>query len=334
MAINDFLVLEMRAAFRSCTHQHRLYSRRFISSTTSRLKSSSSKSSSSSNPARSWPYNGAVTPTKPPTPSARPKPTSQSTELSPRQEEQTAVDTDRRVPVPLRVIPKPDIGKNVRMTPRERLHIEVLTRQQPRKVEEKKVYRERLQIYHMGSLKENVLAILKVSCLTCACFVTFVIAPAHLKADTDLWLVALIWLGGFVPGIMVNYATKPMVTRIFLNLPVKARDTSKAAMEYAKNLPRDADLDIRYLKPYGLEGQLQARVSELEPASGNILRPVSFQFKNQKDSSFFRPSSFFVWPKSAVGEKSTNTIPGLWDNMYRKLMSTPENTVMGKWKKP
>lgn len=310
---------------------------RYISSTASRLKSKPFRPSGNreSSPTRSWPYNGAVSPPKP-SPPAPSKPASQSTELTTQKEEQTALGTDRRVPVPLRVIPKPDLGNNVRMTPRERLHIEVLTRQQPRKVEEKKIYRERLQIYHVGFLKENFLSVLKISSLAGALFATAVVVPAHFKAGTELWLIGLIWLAGFVPMFVVNYMTKPLVTRIFLNLPAKARDTSKAAMEYAKTLPRDASLDIRYMKPYGIEGKFQARVSDLEPTSGNMLRPLSLKLKkySRNDSDFFQPSSFYVWPKTAIGEKSKNTIPGIWDGMYKKLMRISDGPEAIKWKKP
>ena len=190
----------------------------------------------------------------------------------------------------------------------------------------------------MGSLKENVLAILKMSCIVCACTVTFIIAPAHLTAGTSLWLVALIWIGGFVPGVVVNYWTKPMVSRIFLSLPAKARETSKAAMEYAKNLPGDADLDIRYLKPWALEKSIKAKLSEFEPTKGNYLRPLTFKWKDRwlklRPHSRSTPTSFYVDEQTASGEASKNTIPGIWTNVYKQLMSKGQDPQMAKWEKP
>lgn len=235
----------------------------------------------------------------------------------------------------MKVIPKAEIAPNVRLSPRERLHIEVLTRRQPQKIE-KKIYRERLQIYHIGALKENVMAVLKVSGIVCACAVTFVIAPAHLNAGHDLWLVALIFLGGFVPGFLLNYMTMPMVSRVFLNLPLKARETSKAAMEYAKNVPRDAELDIRYLKPWGLEDSIKAKMSEFEPTKGNLFRPLTFKWMSKyakhKGGLIQNPTSFYVNPKSATGEASKDTVPGIWGSVYRKL-ANPEGSSVARWDK-
>ena len=328
-------------AFRACAKQHRRPDTRYFTKISSHSKDDSARSRGSPTQT-SWPYNGALTtPPKNTTKSAQQQDGSkgqgQETDLFPQKEEQTAVDTERRVPVPLRAIPKAQLTPNLRLSPRERLHIEVLTRQQPKLKTEKKMYRERLQIYHMGNFKENMLAILKMSTIVSACGVTFIIAPAHLSAGHDLWLVVLIWLAGFVPMGVVNYLTKPMVSRIFLNLPAKARETSKAAMEYAKNLPPDADLDIRYLKPWALEKSIKARISEFEPTKGNFLRPLTFKWRdkfNSRRASRFTPTSFFVWPKTASGASSKDTIPGIWESVYKQLMKPAERTGVAKWEKP
>jgi len=161
----------------------------------------------------------------------------------------------------MKIIPKGELTPDVKLTPRERLHIEILTRRLPLQKAEQKVYRERLQIYHVGNLKENIMSVLRVSGIVCACTVTFIIAPAHLNAGHDLWLVASIFAGGFVPALLLNYMTMPMVSRIFLNLPLKARETSKAAMEYAKNLPKDAELAMVSVSSlrYGSIGTLPSK---------------------------------------------------------------------------
>jgi len=340
MSLPDFRVMEMRSAFRVCARQYRSPNTRCLTTAPRRCKDrpTSPKSGSKQPP---WPYNGALTPAKQAqgrnVQREEAKSQKDETGLVPQQKEETALDTERHVPVPMRAIPKAQITPNLKLSPRERLHIEVLTRQQPRQ-QEKKVYRERLQIYHMGSFKENILAILKFSCIVTASGVTFIVAPAHLAAGTSLWIVALIWMGGFVPGVAINYMTKPMISRIFLELPTKARETSRAAMEYAKNLPGDADLDIRYLKPWGLEKSIKAKVSEFEPTEGNVLRPLTFKWKDSwlKTRSVPRstPTSFFVYPQTAAGEASKNTIPGIWNAVYSQLVAGGQPTNMVKWGKP
>lgn len=180
------------------------------------------------------------------------------------------------------------------------------------------------------------MAVLKVSGLTTICMVNFIFVPAHWTAGTDLWITALIWLGGFVPAFFVDYATKSMVSRVFLTLPTKARESPKAAMEYARNLPADTELDIRYLKPWGLEGSFKARTSELEPTTGTLLKPLSFKladkYKKLHSNSFFVPTEFFVSEKTALGEQSWDTIPGIWNTVYRQLMKIDEKEGE-KWQK-
>ena len=332
MALPAFLVLEIRTAFKSCAQQYRLFSRRHISSTSARLAANQSGSS----PARSWPYNGAVIPQTPNSKSPTPlkQSSSDGKELVQKSRDQNAVGTERRVPVPLRVIPKPELGKGVRLSPRERLHVEVLTRHLPRAKQEKKIYRERLQIYHIGSFREIFLVLMKVSSVISIALVTVIFVPAHIKAGTSLLMVAFIGFCGFIPWIFVNTVAKPMISRIFLELPTKARETNKAALEYAQNLPRDAQLDIRYLKPWGIEGRIRTKISQLEPVETTVWRPQSFRMRKIYDEpAFWKPSYFYVYPHTAIGEKSKNTIPGLWTSVYRKIMQIPEGTDIAKWRK-
>lgn len=58
--------------------------------------------------------------------------TTDSQELVPLPDQETAVETAPKVNVPLRVIPRAQITPNLRLTPKERLHIEQLTRVTPR----------------------------------------------------------------------------------------------------------------------------------------------------------------------------------------------------------
>lgn len=57
---------------------------------------------------------------------------SDSKELVPRPDEDTSLETAHKVNVPLRVIPKAQITPNLRLSPKERMHIEQLTRAPPR----------------------------------------------------------------------------------------------------------------------------------------------------------------------------------------------------------
>lgn len=336
MALPTFLMVEMRLAFKNCAQQHKnsnlKYVRSFSNAAIRRKGPPQSKL-----PSR--PNDEAFTASKASqdldSKSGHGTAEKEQTGLARQEPEKTAVGTERRVPVPLKVIPKAQLGPQVNLTPRQRLHVEMMTRRPtvtPEK--EKRIFRERIQIYHIGHLKENVLAVLKVSSIVCACAVTFVIAPAHFHAGTATWITGLIWLGGFVPGLATQYMTKSWVNRVFLDLPDKARESPKAAMEYANNLPSQAEIDIRYLKLWGLEGSVKASTSDLVPTKGNFLQPLTFTWKNndvkQQKSTRGVPNSFFVQSTSATGAKSVNTVPGIWESVYRQIVKEP-NKPSPKW---
>lgn len=340
MALPTFLVAEMRLAFKNCVQQRKssslLYSRYFSNAAIRRKGPPQKKPAPQRKPA-SRSSDGALTARKASqyvdTKHERGAADKEETGLATQEPEKTAVGTERRVPVPLKVIPRAQLSPQVTLTPRQRLHVEMMTRR-PTVSTEKKIFKERIQIYHIGEFKENILAILKVSSIVAACAVTFVIAPAHFHAGTAPWITALIWLGGFVPGLTTQYMTKSWVNRVFLDLPEKARESPKAAMEYAKNLPSDAEVDIRYLKLWGLEGSVKASTSDLVPTKGKLLQPLTFTWKDkdvkQLKATKWAPNSFFVQSTTATGNKSVNTVPGIWESVYRQIVKEP-NKPSPKW---
>lgn len=335
MALPVFSIAEMRLFFKSCAQPHRVSRIRNFSSTVNKAKNESARSNEPKRPS-----DGALKPSRasrtPGDTTEYDKPKKEETGLTTQKPEKKAIDRGRVIPVPLKVIPKAQIASDVNLTPRQRLHLEILTRRQPVEIK-KQSFKERLQVYHMGYFKELGLTFLKMSSIVSACAVTFVFAPAHLTAGTAPWIVGLIWLGGFVPGILTHYMTKSWVNRVFLDLPEKARESPKAAMEYAKNLPPDSLIDIRYIKFWGLEGSIKAETSEFVPTKGNFLRPLSFTWRddlvNRRPSSVFTPNTFFVEPKTAAGNSSKDTIPGIWESVYRQIMKGPAKESP-KWRSP
>lgn len=334
MALPTFLVVEMRLAFKSCAQQHRSsslkYFRCFSNATINKKRSSPSDTPSRSRdgPGTARKASNEVDPL-----AAHRTAEKEQTGLAKQEPEKKAVGTDRRVPVPLKVIPKAQLGPQVNLTPRQRLHVEMMTRR-PTVSTEKKIYRERIQIYHIGSFREKALVMLKVSTIVCVCAVNFIIAPAHFTAGTAPWITGLIWLGGFVPALLVQYMTKGFVNRVFLDLPDKARESPKAAMEYAKNLPREAEIDIRYLKGWGLEGSVKASTADFVPTKGSSLRPLTFTWKDKylgrQKSTRWDPRSFFVQSTTASGSKSKDTVPGIWESVYRQIVKESEKSSP-KW---
>lgn len=145
----------------------------------------------------------------------------------------------------------------------------------------------------------------------------------------------VVWAAGFFPLIFINWTTRPIAAQIWLHLPPSARQSAKAALDYAKNLPRDALLHVNFFRSTALMGEVQVRVCDTQPLK-SLWRPVTFRCvgKTVDPGSFLRPNptEFFVRPESAGGKAARDTIPGLWSNVYKRLAGT-ESEAISKWRK-
>ncbi|KAK5064203.1 hypothetical protein LTR84_000036 [Exophiala bonariae] len=264
--------------------------------------------------------------------------TSDSQELVPLPDQETAVETAPRVNVPLRVIPKAQVAPNLRLTPKERLHIEQLTRVTPRP-SAPPVYKRRLRIYSAGNPRIYFIIISRFAAVCALSFSTVLFVPAYIAAGTPLYVVAggklplgfsteeslliqLAWLASAGTFAYVNWSLRPFVTEVFLQLPEYAQSTPKAAMEYAKKLPDQAMLDIRFLRLTAITDVVSLRLSQTMPAR-SIFRPVSFEWMAAyvQASRFWKPTptQFYVRTESAKGRAARNTTPGIWSKVYERL---------------
>ncbi|ETN38491.1 uncharacterized protein HMPREF1541_06526 [Cyphellophora europaea CBS 101466] len=253
--------------------------------------------------------------------------------LVPRDHERRSLDTGRKVEVPTRVLPKAELAPNVKLSPMQRLHIEHLTRHPPPK-KPPKPYKERLLIYHAGYPVITALVFGRVIAICAAAFVTAVWVPAYYTYGTPWYYLLPVWAGSFVPLLAVNFFTRSIVTEAFLRLPPNARATPQAAMAYARKLPRDATLQLRYGRWTGLVSSVDVRIADTQPTSSR-LRPVNFKAVGPLvDKGTFlgrNPTDFFLKPKTAGGRAARDAVPGLWDIVYRRLTGVSTASV-SRWK--
>ena len=151
-----------------------------------------------------------------------------------------------------------------------------------------------------------------------------------------MWLTtcSAVWIASFIPILFVNWTTRSIATEIWLRLPQFARQSPQAAMNYARNLPRDASIDVRFMRWTSHTGTVPVNVVDTAPASSK-LKPVSFRWVGPRVDEGTRlrpnPTEFFVRPKSAEGRAVRDTIPGLWSAVYKRLTGLDSNAV-SKWR--
>jgi hypothetical protein len=400
MSPPTFLILEVRAAFRCSARQHAASRLRPYSTTTSLLaRLPPNKSASKSSP-RTKPS----TPTQLLPPAKQPhrddafsdsssEGTSTSTDLMPADPRRTSLDTGSAVTIPTKVLPKAEIAPGVKLSPMQRLHIEHLTRHPPQPKAER-VFKNQLLIYNLPRATVGFMIFSRVVSIGIFLFFTAVWIPAYYlditsessTSQVPLYTLPLIWVISAVPVFMLNHLTRSIVTEVFLNLSEKARRSPTAAMAYARNLPKDASLRLRFLRWTGIPGSMEVKLAEIQPAgvpaaaasasrsmsavSGtaaskatrlhptttpktsassisstnwitglrNIYaRPVNFTIpmtpRLKSESSIWKPSltEFFVRPKTAAGRAARDTIPGLWEVVYKRLTGIEVGAV-GRWR--
>ncbi|EXJ65222.1 hypothetical protein A1O7_01563 [Cladophialophora yegresii CBS 114405] len=328
------LVADIRHAFYACSRQHAASRRAGFSTFKRQLKGSEPRKNENlpiqvvHSRLQAQKKDNA----QPSEPSVAPSP--EDRELVLRPDEATSLDSGRKISVPLKVIPKADIAPGLRLSPKERLHIEQLTRKLPPRPEPK-VYKRRIRIYTAGNGRIYMLTFLRFTSIMALAFVTIIVAPAHWVSGSSMWTVAALWLAGAMPFVCINWALRPMVTEIFLRLPPSAQGSPKLAMSYATNLPADATLEMRFMRSTMITDVVSLNVANTRPAK-SLLRPVSFEWVGPLVTRGFflrsNPTQFYVRPESAGGRAARDVTPGIWSKVYERLTGV-DSSVTSKWRR-
>ncbi|KIX00441.1 uncharacterized protein Z518_10580 [Rhinocladiella mackenziei CBS 650.93] len=330
-SIPAVLIAEVRTAFQVCSKQYTATRRTRFSTWRPLLKSSPPTREIENLPIQvvHSRLKARQTPSLP-----KKAPTNKELVLVEEEEEKKSLDTGRKVEVPLKVIPKAEIAPNLTLSPKERLHIEQLTRKPPPR-SETKVYKKRFRIYSAGNGRIYMLTFLRFASILALSFVTVIVAPAHWMNGSPLYLVAGIWLAGFIPFAYINWTLRPMVTEVFLRLPRSVQHSPKVAMEYAKSLPADAMLDLRFMRASAITDLISLKIANTRPTK-SAMRPVSFEWFGPlvEPGSFLRPNptQFYVRPQSASGRAARDVVPGIWSKVYERLTGV-ESSVVSKWRR-
>lgn len=189
-------------------------------------------------------------------------------------------------------------------------------------------------IYHAGYPTITGLVFVRVLSICAAAFTTFIWVPSYYAYGTPWYYLVPVWAASFIPIACVHIFTRSFVTEAFLRLPTSARVNAQAAMNYARNLSRDATLQLRFYRWTGLPGTTDVRINDTVPIN-SALRPVNFKAAGpyvDKGSWLKRnPTDFFLRPKTAGGKAARETIPGLWEVVYKRLTGLSPSSVP-KWK--
>lgn len=358
-----FLVAELRSAFRQCARPSKKNT--YCRSAADSSRQFQTAHARHARRARSGPtttqqqsHSQSQDPRSPPNPSsdALSTQTSDSRKLVPLDQHGRAVGGRRTTDAPMKIIPKADITPSLQLSPKERLHIEILTRRPPPQIKQIKPYRERLLIYHHGNLTNNALVFLKVLGLVCASTVTAVFVPAHYFAGTAPWICGscmctlkslrfltdnlfLVLLSGWIPAILFHRLLKPLVSRVYLRLPPNARASPDAAMKYAKNLPSSAQVDVDFTRMTALPGTISINVADLQQIRLTSRWPwqvANFKWVGTQveRGSFFRrnPTEFYMKPETGAGMAKRDVIPGIWPEVYKRLTGTAKEPV-SRWRR-
>ena len=132
------VVAEIRYAFQSCSRQYAASRRAQFGTLQPRMKASHPTEKRDNLPIQVV-HSRLQAQSKGNAKSSHPSATASpaSRELVPHREGGKSLDSGRKIPVPLKVIPKADIAPGLTLSPKERLHIEQLTQRLPPRQEPK-----------------------------------------------------------------------------------------------------------------------------------------------------------------------------------------------------
>ncbi|EED20410.1 conserved hypothetical protein [Talaromyces stipitatus ATCC 10500] len=177
---------------------------------------------------------------------------------------------------------------------------------------------EHVLVYHAGTGKIVFLGMLRTATIFVAGASSIIIAPAFFADEFPSYLAPLIVIGGMLPLIFVAYTTAPFVNNIYLHLPVFARKSREAALEYVKNLPSTATLSIKTMKITTIPRTTEVRISDLV-RDKSLLRPVTF--RNTYSTGYGTLKQFYAFPTSKNARSTPKFYPELWDHIFAQIQS-------------
>ena len=205
-----FLVAEVRQAFQSCSRQYAASRRSEFSTLYPRLKASKAPKKNNNLPIQV--IHSRLQAQQKEEEDARLEASSEglgpdSKELVPQEEKEQSLDTKRKIPVPMKVIPKAEIAPGLTLSPKERLHIEQLTRKLPPRQEQKGnldpflisvqptdlasiAYKKRIRIYTAGLGRIYMLTFVRFFAILGFTVVSVIVVPAHWVAGSSLFTIA------------------------------------------------------------------------------------------------------------------------------------------------
>lgn len=182
--------------------------------------------------------------------------------------------------------------------------------------------------------------------MTAAAFGLMIMAPAYYSYESAPWWTVplsmdylrlclaveltghLVVLGTTGPFFLVQFLARPFVSWIYLTLPKHARQTPRAALEYSRNLPQNVLLQICFMRATALTSRVEVNLADLTPRVG-FWPPTTFEWvgPSVEKGSILRPNptTFFVNRRSGTGKAARDTVPGIWENVYRRIMSVEQS---------
>lgn len=128
---------------------------------------------------------------------------------------------------------------------------------------------------------------------------------------------------GSVPMIFIRRFTRPFVAFAHLNIPKFAQRSRESALAYSKEIPSQAVLRLSYMR-WGLYNRsVEVAIGDLIPAK-SATKLLTWRNKNTRVDPgpwhLRTLTEFYVDPKGGVGKATRYVVPGVWENVYKKIM--------------
>lgn len=125
--------------------------------------------------------------------------------------------------------------------------------------------------------------------------------------------------------LFVASVAAPYVNFIHLGLPVFARQSREAALQYALNAPPTATVWINTMKFSAGPRLTKVQLGELGPSKSEF-PPANFSIRYQRypstvHNSFFAQKKFFTEPTCPPGPPARAFYPQVWETMFKNIQN-------------
>lgn len=136
-------------------------------------------------------------------------------------------------------------------------------------------------------------------------------------------LINIAVIGGAIPMFIVGVTTAPFVTYVHVRLPVAARRSREALLQWSKHMPVETEVDLTTMRLIGVPRVRRMKLSDLRTKTDRRFFDIANLVQVQKPSPHSQTPrtvrKVSGGPRFFVTQEGRGRVPFIWQSAMKKI---------------